>query len=198
MTFFTGSGCFFKAPHRGFSAQPHTSEFAHHHCECVAVCHSCLRTFLWIAAPAQTSALLIRVKFGGGFCMCVRASLSSRSPRENRNTPPPHHPSIPLPHLPPPPLGFDPPLQPRWKDDRAREERAVREGEKRERDDSFSTSVEDWERVCERGGGREESAILMMSSSPWEEGGGDICSVKKCWSWVKRAHTRCFLFTHTE
>lgn len=48
------------------------------------------------------------------------------------------------------------------------------------------------------GGEREESAILMMSSSPWEEGGGDICSVKKCWSWVKRAHTCCFLFTHTE
>lgn len=63
----------------------------------------------------------------------------------------PPHPSILLPHLPPPPLGFDPPLQPRWKDDRAREERVVREGERRERDDSFSTSVEDWERVCERG-----------------------------------------------
>lgn len=43
------------------------------------------------------------------------------------------------------------------------------ERRRRERDDSFSTSVEDWERAREgeRKGG--ESAILMMSSSPREE-----------------------------
>lgn len=43
-----------------------------------------------------------------------------------------------------------------------------REGERRERDDSSSTSVEDWERDWEREK-KEESAILMMSFSPWEE-----------------------------
>lgn len=89
-----------------------------------------------------------------GVCKCVRAALSSLSPRENRATPP----SIPLFLSPPspslPPLCFDPPLQPRWRDDREEEEREGGErGERddrakrrRERDDSSSTSVEDWKR----------------------------------------------------
>lgn len=61
-----------------------------------------------------------------GICKCVRATLSSLSPRENRNTPPQSCSSSP--HLPPPPLGFDPPLQPRW-NDRVRREGGER-GEK--------------------------------------------------------------------
>ncbi|CAB1415282.1 unnamed protein product [Pleuronectes platessa] len=35
----------------------------------------------------------------------------------------------PTPHLPPPSPGFDPPLQPRWRDDRARKEGLEREEE---------------------------------------------------------------------
>lgn len=130
-------------------------------------CHSCLCTFSWVAAAAaQTPALLIAAFFCGGLYVCHRATLSSLSPRKNRNTPSSScYP--PPPHLSPPPLGFDPPLHPRWKDDRARKERAEREGERRKRDDSSSTSVVHRERESERG--KDESAILMMSLSPWEK-----------------------------
>lgn len=115
--------------------------------------------------------------------MCVRATLSSLSPRENRNTPPP--------------LGFDPPLQPRWKDDRAREERVVREGERRERDDSSSTSVEDWGRERERERGKEESAILMMSFSPWEEEEETYAASRGAGAGLSM-HTLAAFFLHTE
>lgn len=100
------------------------------------------------------------------FFVCQSYPVLCFTPRKQK-----YSPSILLflsPHLPLPPLGFDPPLQPRWKDDRVREAWVDREGERRERDDSFSTSVEDWERNWEREK-KKESAILMMSFSPWEE-----------------------------
>lgn len=106
-------------------------------------------TFSWIAAPAQTSALLIAANFGGGLYVCQSHPVLSFTPRKQKYPPSILRPPTP-PHLPPPPLGFDPPLQPRWKDDREREEKVVREGERRERDDSSSTSVEDWGREGEK------------------------------------------------
>lgn len=76
----------------------------------------------WVAAAAQTSALRIEAYFGGGLYVCLRAILSSLSPRKTEILP--LHPALTPspPYLPPPPPGFDPPLQPRWKDDRARKE----------------------------------------------------------------------------
>ncbi len=103
--------------------------------------------------------------------VCHRATVSSLSPRKNRNSPSSSC-SSPLytSHLPPSSLVFDPPLQPRWKDDRVRKEKVERErGEK-----EMTTSQQVWsirgerEREREREGEKEESATLMMSFSPWE------------------------------
>lgn len=79
-------------------------------------------------------------------CMCVteqpcplfhpeKTEIFRLHPASSLSNTPPH------PSLPPPPPSFDPPLQPRWKDDRARKERVEREGKGRERCDSSSTSV---------------------------------------------------------
>lgn len=104
-----------------------------------------------------------------GVCkVCQSHPVLSFTPRKQSYSP--LHPTLPLPHLPPPPLSFDPPLQPRWWDDREREERVAREGgERKERDDSSSTSVEDWKR------GKERSAVLRSSFSPWGAEGGVNC-----------------------
>ncbi len=99
---------------------------------------------------------------------------------------PPHH-------LSPPPLGFDPPLDPHGKDDRARKESGEREGARRKRDDSSSTSVAHRDRESERGKKRRvnsDDELLTMGE------GGDICSIKRLWSWVKHARAHCSLFTH--
>lgn len=100
--------------------------------------------------------------------MCHTATLSSVSPRKTEILPlhleAPHPPSPPL-----PPAAFDPPLQPRWKDDRLREKRVERKGGRRERHDSTSARVEHRGKRREAKSGKEARAILMMSLSLWEE-----------------------------
>lgn len=100
-------------------------------------------------------------------------------------TPPTHPP------LPPPPPSFDPPLQPRWKDDRARKERVEREGKGRERCDSSSTSV------AHRGKGEKKRECYSDDELLAMGGGRDICGIKRCWSLVKHALTCCSHFAHT-
>lgn len=52
-----------------------------------------------------------------GVCkVCQSHPVLSFTPRKQSYSP--LHPTLPLPHLPPPLLSFDPPLQPRWRDDR--------------------------------------------------------------------------------
>lgn len=108
-------------------------------------------------------------------------------------------PTPPRPSLPPPPPSFDPPLQPRWKDDRARKERVEREGKGRERCDSSSTSVAHWGKR-ERGREREKKRECYSDDELLAMGGGrDICGIKRCWSLVKHALTcrSCFAHTHS-
>lgn len=106
-------------------------------------------------------------------------------------------PTPPHPSLPPPPPSFDPPLQPRWKDDRARKERVEREGKGRERCDSSSTSVAHRGKR-ERGREREKKRESYSDDELLAMGGGrDICGIKRCWSLVKHALTCHSHFAHT-
>ena len=81
---------------------------------------------------APISALLKAERFDGGLYVCHRDTLSSLSPRKTEIFPLHLPPSSS--HLPPPPAGFDPPLQPRWKDDRLREDRDRERERERERE----------------------------------------------------------------
>lgn len=136
-------------------------------------------------------------------CMCVteqpcplfhpeKTEIFRLHPASSLSNTPPH------PSLPPPPPSFDPPLQPRWKDDRARKERVEREGKGRERCDSSSTSVA---HRGKRERGRERERKKRESYSDDEllamGGGRDICGIKRCWSLVKHALTCRSHFAHT-
>lgn len=116
--------------------------------------------------------------FQWGVCKCVRAALSSRSPRENRASTSPPPPCVPLFRIPPPPRSSSPPISLRLRSalirpcshagemteggrEGGRKRRHSREGGEKE-----MTGLQQVWRIGSEGevGG---SAPLMMSLSPW-------------------------------
>lgn len=152
----------------------------------------------WLSISAReevsVTSFLSGTYFNGGFVSVSEPPCPLVHP-EKTELLPPHpqpashsslSPSTPLflaPHLPPPPLGFDPPLQPRWRDDRGRERERERDGivgkEERKRWQVFNKcgGLEARERW---GGGR---VLLWWWASHHGGGGG----------WLPRMKT---LFTH--
>lgn len=129
-----------------------------------------------------------------GVCICVRATLSSLSPRENSNTPPPSCPPTPSISLHLHSALIRPCSQAGKMTERGKRKWLGRE--RGEKDDSSSTSVEDWEREQER----EKRGECYSYDERLTMGGGgvEICSIKRCWCWIKHECTCCFLFTHRD